>query len=261
MNYEDLYLQFQACDKALREQLKLQQKLCKSVCGSMKRGDLKGFAKDLSALEGVGREVERITSQMRALVENFDTKAYFTNGEYVAQLLAACEKAGVNLKGEYPTFELFPFKVKLDADTLDINIDRKKVQCFRPLSFVNFLRSAQNKLLKAPFTASVFAAELAEAYDLVLIQQSKGKAYITDADVYLLNLYKYLTPMKRFRKEYDQQSFAFDLSRLFSSGLETIDDGRSFQFGPSKNHSKAIRIVHADGKEEYFATIRFFHMQ
>ena len=64
--------------------------------------------------------------------------------------------------------------------------------------------------------------------------------------------------MSRFRKDYDQQSFAFDLSRLYASGIDETKNGRKFQFGPSRLNNKAIRILDQNGQEVFLATIRFF---
>ena len=78
------------------------------------------------------------------------------------------------------------------------------------------------------------------------------------SDIYLTNLYKVLAPMSRFRKDYDQQNFAFDLARLYISGIEQTKTGRKFQFGPSREVGKGIRILDQTGKEQFLATIRFF---
>ena len=67
--------------------------------------------------------------------------------------------------------------------------------------------------------------------------------------------------MSRFRKDYDQQSFAFDLARLYGSDLEAAKDGRKLQFGPSRNIGRAIRILDKEGNEQYLATIRFFESE
>ena len=64
--------------------------------------------------------------------------------------------------------------------------------------------------------------------------------------------------MSRFRKDYDQQSFAFDLARLYISGIEETKNGKKFQFGPTRVGQKAIRILGRDGKEQFLATIRFY---
>ena len=119
------------------------------------------------------------------------------------------------------------------------------------------LEACQEKLNKAPFNALTFAGELSDAYELAILKLKKNP----ESDIYLTSLYKFLAPMSRFRKDYDQQSFAFDLARLFISGIKETKNGKKFQFGPSRNSNKCIRILNADGKEEFLATIRFYQEQ
>ena len=64
--------------------------------------------------------------------------------------------------------------------------------------------------------------------------------------------------MRRFRREYDVQAYALDLARLYTAKSNEAGDGRRFQFGPSRNNIKAIRIVDASGNEQFLATIRFY---
>ena len=42
------------------------------------------------------------------------------------------------------------------------------------------------------------------------------------------------------------------------SEVEETKNGRKFQFGPSRNNGKAIRILDRDGQEQFLATIRFY---
>ena len=96
--------------------------------------------------------------------------------------------------------------------------------------------------------------ELADAYDLAVVKLKKRP----ESDIYLTSIYKLLAPMSRFRKDYDQHSFAFDLARLYMSDVEQTKNGKRFQFGPSRNNGKAIRILDKEGQEQFLATIRFF---
>jgi hypothetical protein len=172
-------------------------------------------------------------------------------------MLAACAEKGVDVRGEFPVYEMFPYRVRLDAENQDVYMDRRKVQCMRPGSFVEIVRSGQEKLNKASFNAVAFASELADAYDLAVLKLDRQK----QSDIYLTSLYKILAPMSRFRKDYDQQSFAFDLARLYISGIEETKNGRKFQFGPSRVGGKGIRILDMAGKEQFLATIRFFEAE
>lgn len=258
MNYEELLSQMQGLTKEMGDLTKNQQKSYKSLCKNMESGDLKNLAKDIAALETLCENYESTLRTMQEVSQGFDAKAYIESGEFAEQMLLCCQKTGVDVKGEFPLYEMFPYKVKVDVENLDMYIDRKRVQCLRPVSFINGIKADQDKLLKAPFNPTLFANELAQAYDLTLMKQNVGKTYAKDTDCYLTNIYKSLTPMRRFKKDYDQQSFAFDLARLYSAEIEAIDDGRKPQFGTSRNIKQAIRILDMNGEEQYLSTIRFY---
>jgi len=156
--------------------------------------------------------------------------------------------------GDFPVFEMFPYKLRIDPN-MDIYLDRKKVPCLRPYTLVQVVKKGQEKLMKASFNANRFAAELAAAYDLALADLKKNKG----TDQYLKKLYEYMVPMSRSRKDYDMQSYAFDLARLYAEGSSfELKDGRKIQWGTSKDPKKAIRILDGYGNEQHLYTIRFF---
>lgn len=254
MNYEDFYQDLQPQQKSVKDGLASLQKLFKAVSREMEGGDVKNLAKDLEAMVQAVSVVAESVDAMKTAADGFDGKQYFESGEFADQMLAACEEKGVDVRGEFPVYEMFPYRVKLDTENQDLYLDRKKVQCMRPGSFVDIVKNGQEKLNKAPFNAEVFAGELADAYELAILKLKRQP----QSDIYLTSLYKLLAPMGRFRRDYDQQSFAFDLARLYISGIEKTKNGKRFQFGPSRVGGKAIRILGKDGKEEFLATIRFF---
>ncbi|MGI6649680.1 MAG: hypothetical protein ACOX5W_11705 [Bacillota bacterium] len=258
-DYEVLYKQMLVIEKDLRDKLTQSQKLLKSIGKSLENGNLKNWTRDLGIMRSVLKEQEALIQAMQAQVDDFGVRDYVENGDFAEQMLACCEQLGVDVKGSFPTFEMFPFKVKVDVENLDLYLDRKRVQCLRPLAFVQEVKKNRDKLLRASFDARAFVKALVAAYDLVLLKQNQGRTTKLEApDLYLKDLYDMLTPMSRQKREYDQQSFAFDLSRLYASDLRTTEDGRQFQFGPSRNVRRAIRILDQEGQEHFLSTIRFF---
>lgn len=254
MDYENLYQALQPDEKTLKESIASLQKLFKAVGRETENGDIKSLSRDLGSMAETVSVLSSSLESMKQLVEEFDTKAYFESGEFADQMLAKCEEKGVDVRGEFPVYEMFPYRVKLDVENQDLYMDRKKVQCVRPGSFVDTVKAGQEKLNKASFNALTFVNELSDAYDLAVLKLKKNP----ESDIYLTSLYKFLAPMSRFRKDYDQQNFAFDLARLYISEVEETKNGRKFQFGPSRNNGKAIRILDKDGQEQFLATIRFF---
>lgn len=254
MNYEDFYDDLQPQQKNVKDGIASLQRLFKAVSREVEGGDVKNLAKDLETMAQAASAVSEAIDAMKAAADGFDAKEYFESGEFAEQMLAACADKGVDVRGEFPVYEMFPYRVKLDTENQDLYLDRKKVQCMRPGSFVDMVKNGQEKLNKASFNAAAFAGELADAYDMAVLKLKRQPG----ADIYLTSLYKILAPMSRFRKDYDQQSFAFDLARLYISRIEETKNGRKFQFGPSRVGGKAIRILDMEGNEQYLATIRFF---
>lgn len=256
MNYEELYTGLQDKEKQLKDTLSSMQKLIKNMTKESEHGDLKNLAKDIEAMAAANVQQAASLGELRNMVEQFDTKEYFESGAFTEQMLEQCGRLNVDVRGEYPVYEMFPYRVRIDAENQDLYLDRKKIQCMRPVSFVQTVKAGQEKLMKASFNAQSFVNELADAYDLAVMKANKAP----DADIYLTSLYKFLAPMSRFRKDYDQQSFSFDIARLYAQkDVETTKNGRRYQFGPSRNNNKALRILDAEGREQFLATIRFFN--
>lgn len=257
MDYEVLYRQLQSTEKEISDRIASARNQHKAISKDTEYGDLKTLLKDVQTLTETVNQLSLALSLLHDQVTAFDAKEYFESGEFEAQMLALCEKNEIDVLAEAPVYEMFPYRIRVDAENQDLYMDRKKVQCMRPSSFVNTVKTGQIKLNKANFNASVFAAELADAYDIALLKNGKKPG----TDFYLLNLYKLMTPMSRSRKEYDKQSFAFDLARLYSdylAGLSETKSGRPFQFGPARDDGKAIRILDRNGKEHHLTTICFY---
>ncbi len=173
MNYEDLYKEYQTLGKSLKEENGVVARLTKTIEKEMEAGDLKSFDKDVKQLADAIAEQSRLTEEIRALVDSFDRSAYFNGGDFAVQMLEACKEKQVDVQGEFPVYEMFPYKVKLDAENLDVYMDRKKIQCFRPKSLVTKIIDGQIRLNKVAFNAVSFLSEMETAYDLAALKLKK----------------------------------------------------------------------------------------
>lgn len=257
MDYEELYGQLQQPEKKLKDAAASLLKLSKTIIKDTESGDLKTLSKDLTQFSQILSEQSEAAARLQETIAGFDGRAYFESGEFAAQMLKLCEEKEIDVKGEYPVYEMFPYKIRFDTESQDIYMDRKRIQCLRPASFVQTVKAGQERLTKARFNPVSFAGYLSEAYDLVVLKDKKNPG----TDIYLENLYECLVPMARSRREYDKQSFAFDLARLYISGIDATRSGRHFQFGPSRNNFKAFRILDGDGNERHLAMIRFYEAE
>jgi len=258
MDYEDFYQPFKLKEKSTKETLKRQQTSLQSITRNAEKGDLKGLAKDIATMEALISEQVGLLQEMREMAEDFDVRTYMENGDYSKQMLSCCENTGVNVTGEHPVYEVFPYKVKVDSDNQEININRKKLQCARPQYLAVNLKQRRDKLMKANFNAGAFLEELAAAYDTLAESKRKETTGSRDPDLLLRDLHKYMVPMQRFRREYDIQSFAFDISRLYASDIEFTKNRRQYSFGTASSPSQKIRILDKNGYEDFVGTIKFF---
>lgn len=260
MNYEELYQSITVLEKGIKDRQAAGLRNFKNLCKDSEKGDLKSYAKDLAQLQAAAAEQADLLARLQSLIEDFDTKAYVDGGDFAEQLVYECRNLSVDVKGDFPVYEMFPYKVRIDAENQDIYVDRKKWQCLRPVSFAKDINAAREKLLKASFNAAAFANELCGAYDTaVTVKNKKMPGAPDDIYVSLKDLYQYIAPMQRFRREYDAQAYAFDLARLFSSDVRQVKDGRMLDFGTSKDQKKFIRILDTDGREQHLATVRFYN--
>ena len=254
MDYESLYREYQYIEKNLKDQIKSLAKLQKSIAKGMESGELAKSRSDLAQLQTVNETTSESIDGLKGVLLGFDSREYIESGLFASQLLEQCREVGIDVIGEFPVYEMFPYRVRISVEEEAVYLDRKKYALLRPKSLVALIKSSQERLYKASFNAASFANELAAAYDLAELSNPKKAG----GDVYLTTLYKYLVPMARSRKEYDQQSYAFDIARLFDSEEVELKGGRRYQFGPSRNNNKALRILDREGREHYLATIRFF---
>lgn len=254
MNYEELYGSLQNLEKDLKDKQAAAQKQYKNAVKSTEIGDIKSLYKNLETLAELISEQTGLVEKLWQKVEGFDTKVYFESGDFAGQLLEICKEKEIDVQGEYPVYEMFPYKVKIDSENQDVYVDKKRIPCVRPAELAKQIKAGQDKLNKAFFNAQSFLNELADAYDLLTIKGKKAPS----ADLYLLDIYKLMVPMARSRKEYDLQSFAFDLARLYASDVKAAKDGRLYQFGPSKKPNKMVRILDGEGVERFLSTICFY---
>ncbi|MBR4163905.1 MAG: hypothetical protein IKR11_10310 [Solobacterium sp.] len=255
MNYEELASQLNTAEKTLNESLKDGTKTCKTILKDTENGDLKDLDKAIKAMEASIESQKEALKTIREAIEGFDRTKYIVGGDFSKQMLEECEKREIDVRDlGGMVYDMFPSKVTINRETLDITLDKKKVQCFRPKALVQTVKETQEKLKKEKFNDERFIRELAAAYDLVVLK--KGKK-LKDGNALIKDIYAMMAPTARAKKEYDLQTFAFDLARLLASGTRYLKDGRFLDIDSSRHGSDAIRYLDVNGNENYFSMICF----
>jgi len=256
LDYERYYEEALVYHKEIKEKTDYEARTVKKILQNVSDGDINSIPKLIAGLRESAKEREEALSRLEELTAGFDGGEYMAGGDFVAQMLEYCARSGVDTYGSFPMYEMFPCRVTINSETQDITVDRKRIQCLRPSKLVSLIKAELDRLSRVSFNAAAFAKELAAAYDLALLKKSKGKAYDTGGPCYLLDLYDYLTPMRRHKRDYTKNNYAFDLARLYATEDLKLDDGRRFRFDTVRESKKAIRILDQYNAEQYIATIR-----
>lgn len=255
-NYEALLTELAPLLKGVKDTANTAVRQQKAIQKNTETGNLTEVKKILAALDETTAQLKDRLDALQGQIASFDEQEYFISGDFTRQLLEACERKGVNVKGEKGVYEMFPYKVRVLGDSehpAEVYMDRKKVPSFRPEYVAETIRLGQEKLNREKFNATSFMEELSTAYEITCLRDGK-KIGSTET---LSKIYKNLAPMARARKEYDMQAFAFDLSRLYEEGTEAwrTKAGVSYDFGTSREGA-GIRVVSRNGVEAYISTLR-----
>lgn len=257
LDYEQYFAEAQVYFKDLKSNTASQSKNVSKIQKCLLDGDVNALPKLFTALRDAAQGREAALTLLESLTEGFDGHEYMSGGDYSAQMIECCKQLGVDVQGSFPVYDVFPCKVVVNPESQDVVIDKKRFACLRPSKLVSIIKAELDALAKANFNAQNFAKELAGVYDLYIIKVSRKKPCSADASIYALDLYDLLTPMKRHKKDYTKNDYAYDLARIYSADSIKLDDGRVLRFDTSRDMKKAIRILDSFGTEQFITTIRY----
>lgn len=257
MDYEQYFPDAQAYANKLKERTGAQSKAVNKIQACIADGDINALPKLFAVIREASSGRDEALRQLESITADFDGREYMSNGDFSAQMIECCRNLDVDVHGSFPVYEMFPCRVTVNPETQDVTIDKKRLSCLRPAKLAANIKKELDKLLKAQFNAQLFAKELSAAYDLAIIKALRKKHCAADSPQYASDLYEILTPMKRYKKEYTKNAFAYDLARLYAEGGTTLEDGRTLRFDTARDARKAIRILDRYGAEQFITTIRF----
>ncbi len=261
MLYEEFLEEFRTLEKAVKESVKKLSSLEGKIAKDAENGDIKAAEKDSAALESATSVYLEAKEALKAHLEGFDYKDYFLSGKFTEEMLSSLREKGLDVVGDYPNYEVFPTKIKLDAESQEVVLGKKKIATMRPECVASSTKALVDKLENAAFNAVGFAQDLENAYTLMMARENEkagAKKFTYGAYLTLLDLYKIMVPLSRSRKDYDDLAFAFDVARLYienEKGSFVTKSGKSVSF--STGRGKGIRILDGNGNEQLVSTISF----
>jgi len=225
---------------------------------ALQQGNLEQAERAAGWLEAALGKQQEILTRLKEKLPTFDVASYLREN-FEAEFFAACRSQDLKVSGSFPTYEVFPFRIRVQPEKRWIEVNDRVVRLLRPEALVAYLKAEKNRLYRENFNPVRFIDALAFIYDTILSvhQASQGVKIQTGLDVSLLDVYERLTPLPAQRRQYPLNMFAFDLHRLFLADSFTASDGRRLELGAVRQRSRAIVVYDAHGRDFRFGSLRF----
>lgn len=225
---------------------------------ALQNGDLDQAQRVIGWLEAALAKQQETLLAIKEKLPSFDVAAYL-RGEFEVAFCAACRAYGLKVTGSFPTYEVFPFRVRVYPDRGTVEVNDRVLRLLRPRALAGHLKAARDRMYRENFNATRFIDALARAYDTLLAvrRAEQGVDLPPGTDVPLQDIYEQLTLLPAHRLRYTRNMFAFDLHRLLLADVFTTSDGRRLELGEPARRVKPIVIYDAQGREYRYGSLRF----
>jgi hypothetical protein len=216
-------------------------------------GDLRAVEATLRDLAGL--RVEEPLGKAQEALGAFDYRAYLQEG-FAADFAEACRQANIPLEGHFPNYLVFPFPVRVDAESMSVLVNKTRVGTLRPATLAAAINAERDRLERSPFNAEDFLAALYRMWERLNLEQGARHALKLKQPVPLKKVYAELLPFRRWRRDYPETFFAFDVQRLLTSGASEYN-GHRCQLERGRTAAGALRLVDRQGQERLISTVHF----
>ncbi|MCC2667884.1 MAG: hypothetical protein K0Q72_355 [Armatimonadetes bacterium] len=216
-------------------------------------GDMKLVETALRDLQALPM-AEPLDSVVEA-ADSFDYRKYLGDG-FGADFEAACREAGLPLEGYFPNYFAFPFPVRVDVDNPSVIVNRRRVGMLRPSVLVATIQEERERLERSPFNVTEFLGALFTVWDNLNAQQSAKNNLRVRQPQPLKQVYRELVPFARWRRDYPESLFAFDVQRLLLSN-ELLFNGWKCDLERGRKGANALRLIDHEGQERLIASVNF----
>lgn len=240
---------FDQLNRRTRRAATLSGRLVKAAAG----GDMKAVETALRDLQAIPLD-EPLKTAAEATA-GLDHRAYLA-GSFAAEFEAACQEAKLPLEGHFPAYSVFPFPVRVDVDNPSVIVNRRRVGTLRPSALVAAIQEERDRLERSPFNLNEFVASLYTIWDRMNALQSRDTGHRIQQPQRLKEVYRELVPFARWRRDYPESFFAYDVQRLLLSPVQEFD-GRQVVLERGRGSGTALRLVDHEGQERLIATVTF----
>ena len=246
----DLEVQLEAAAKAA----KTAAALLKKAQGSAKTGQLRDLNRSLVEARNASKQ---FADAMAAADSSwtFEAEPYFASGEYLNELKAEADRAGLKLFDKDQSIYCFPMLLRLSEKDATVLIDRKPERKIRPRELVKILLARQK--LPQRFNEGKLLETLFEAYmHLTPHKNAAGRGEV----VSLIKIHQLLTLLPGSDREYPKEEFARDMYLLDRQPDLLTREGYRFALPAStatKGGGPRLVVIDEQGGERVYAGIRF----
>lgn len=252
-------------DQTLQDDFKNLDNVYRSLVNVVRRIKTAAAEGNLEALRQALVRHEELVGRQQDVLQAFQEKLpqfnlqAFLQEDFHRAFLDALAAEGLAVEGEYPVYEVQPFKIRVLPEKEMVTINDKVYRNLRPGVLARHLKKEIERLQAAPFDAGRFLAALAAAYDTETARQIvRKKIEVSEQEVLLRDVYHTLTPLPQQKRAYPLQFFAFDLHRLLRSGQQYAPDGRRFFIGNVRDNRKALVVLDAQGHPQCYGVMKFY---
>lgn len=225
---------------------------------ALRDGDLEQAVRVTGWLEATLEKQRETLTYLKNKLPTYDVTGYLQEA-FAGEFIAACQAQELKITGDFPSYEVFPFRVRVYPEKGTVEVNERLVHFLRPRALAAYLKSQKNKLYKEKFNPVKFLDALAAIYDTILAvrQAGYGVEIQKDLDIPLLDVYERLTPLPAQRRQYPLNMFAFDLHRLYVANAFTASDGRQLVLGAVRPRRRALVVYNAQERDFRYGSLRF----
>jgi hypothetical protein len=237
----------------------------KSLQRAAAQGDVDRVGAIAGTLPGLVQSTDRAAADLAAITGGFDFDAYLATG-FHADFVDACRAQNLPpLEGQFPSYEVFPLRVRILPDRHRAVVGARTVRDLEPAALAALVRKEIDALTRRSFDAARFLKEVSHAYDVCLAirertsaARRRGEAAISREGMPIgaRDVYAELAPTRLAQAAYTLSMFAFDLGKLQQSGEHAVD-GRHISLGSTREGGRALRSFDSAGREFFIGSIAF----
>jgi len=198
------------------------------------------------------------TLRNQIISEAQDKEEILKSETYPASIEKTIQEAGLKFKGEFPNYEITPFKLNLNINegTVRLSLGRKSetTGIFEPNRLAAWIANHYKSLVEKRFDSQRFCRDLLAAYEYGNKIAYHNDKVLWGKAVSIFTIYDLMTGYHVSRQIYPKNLFSYELGRLKEQYDICYKEYR-FDFGQARNPSHGLVVVDSYGRESRISSL------